>query len=107
MSVVLAPLVLSSRNVHGRWESPVWINPTLNRYQQQAREKLVSDQGRRLRSRRGVEVETVFGRIKQDWGFRRFTLRGMEKVKTEWGLLCIAHNHSKTGGPMTASFFCL
>ena len=73
----------------------IGINPTLNRYQQQAREKLVSDQGRRLRSRRGVEVETVFGRIKQDWGFRRFTLRGLEKVKTEWGLLCIAHNLAK------------
>jgi hypothetical protein len=73
----------------------IGINPTLNRYQQQAREKLVSDQGRRLRARRSVEVETVFGRIKQDWGFRRFTLRGMEKVKTEWGLLCIAHNIAK------------
>mgnify|MGYP001168650846 FL=1 len=73
----------------------IGINPTLIRYQQQAREKLVSDQGRRLRSRRGVEVETVFGRIKQDWGFRRFTLRGLDKVKTEWGLLCIAHNLAK------------
>ncbi len=50
------------------------INPTLNRYQQQAREKLVSDLGRRLRSRRGVEAGTVFGRIKQDWGFYRFAL---------------------------------
>jgi len=48
-----------------------------------------------LRSLRGVEVESVFGRLKQDWGFRRFTLRGMEKVKTEWGLLCIAHNLAK------------
>ena len=71
------------------------INLTLNRYHQQAREKLISGPGRKLRSRRGVEVETVFGRIKQDWGFRRFTLRGMEKVKTEWGLLCIAHNLAK------------
>jgi transposase len=73
----------------------IWINPTLNRYQRQAREKLLSDQGRRLRSQRAVEVETVFGRIKQDWGFRRFTLRGLEKVKTEWGLLRIAHNLAK------------
>ena len=73
----------------------LWVNPTLIRYQQQAREKLISDQGKRLRSRRGVEAESVFGRIKQDWGFRRFTLRGMEKVKTEWGLLCIAHNIAK------------
>ena len=73
----------------------VWTNPALHRYQCQAGEKLISDQGRRLRSQRAVEVETVFGRIKQDWGFRRFTLRGMEKVKTEWGLLCIAHNIAK------------
>ena len=71
------------------------VNPTLLRYQHQAREKLLSDRGRRLRARRGVEAETVFGRIKQDWSFRRFTLRGMEKVKTEWGLYCIAHNIAK------------
>jgi len=39
-----------------------------------------------------VEVESVFGRLKHDWGFRRFRLRGLEKVKVEWGLLCMAHN---------------
>jgi transposase len=71
------------------------INPTLIRYQKQAREKLVSDQGRKLRAQRGVEPESVFGRIKQDWGFRRFTLRGMDKVKLEWGLYCIAHDIAK------------
>jgi transposase len=73
----------------------VLINPILNRYQELASRKLVSEHGVRLRSRRGVEVESVFGRLKQDWGFRRFTLRGMEKVKTEWGLLCVAHNLAK------------
>jgi hypothetical protein len=79
----------------GSGNRQVKINPTLNRYQELARQKLVSSQGIKLRSRRGVEVESVFGRIKQDWGFRRFTRRGMEKVKTEWGLLCIAHNIAK------------
>jgi transposase len=77
------------------WNRRIEVNPTLIQYQQQARERLVSERGRSLRARRGVEVETVFGRIKQDWGFRRFTLRGLEKVKTEWGLLCIAHNLAK------------
>lgn len=71
------------------------VNSSLKHYQQQAGKRLVSDYGRRLRSRRGVEAESVFGRIKQDWGFRRFTLRGMQKVKTEWGLYCIAHNIAK------------
>ncbi len=61
----------------------------------QAREKLLSEQGKALRKQRSMDVETVFGRIKQDWGFRRFLLRGLEKVKTEWGLLCIAHNLAK------------
>ena len=77
------------------WNRRIEVNPTLIQYQQQARERLVSERGRSLRVRRGVEVETVFGRIKQDWGFRRFTLRGLEKVKIEWGLLCIAHNLAK------------
>jgi transposase len=77
------------------WNRRIEINPTLLRYQQQARERLLSEWGKDLRARRGVEVEPVFGRIKQDWSFRRFTLRGMEKVKIEWGLLCIAHNLAK------------
>ncbi len=39
--------------------------------------------------RRGIEVESVFGQIKED---ARFLLRALAKVKTEWGLLSIAHN---------------
>jgi transposase len=61
----------------------------------QAKNLLLSEQGTVLRKQRSIDVETVFGRIKQDWGFRRFLLRGLEKVKTEWGLLSIAHNLAK------------
>lgn len=39
--------------------------------------------------------EPVFGQIKQARGFRQFLLRGLEKVKNEWGLVCIAHNITK------------
>jgi transposase len=60
-----------------------------------AKALLLSEQGTALRKQRCIDVETVFGRFKQDWGFRRFLLRGLEKVKTEWGLLCIAHNFAK------------
>jgi len=37
-------------------------------------------------------VEPVFGQIKEDRGFRRFLLRGLNKVRQEWSLLCTAHN---------------
>lgn len=67
----------------------------LQAWRQQARQNLTSDEGKKLRSLRGVEVESVFGRLKQDWGFRRFFMRGIEKVKTEFGLLCIAQNMAK------------
>ncbi len=67
----------------------------LKAWRLQASQNLTSDEGQKLRSQRGVEVESVFGRLKEDWGFRRFLLRGIEKVKTEFGLLCIAQNMAK------------
>src|SRR5262249_19111841 len=40
-------------------------------------------------------VEPVFGQIKQARGFRQFLLRGIDKVKAEWALICTAHNLGK------------
>jgi transposase len=73
----------------------IQVSIRLNEMKKRARDNLHSEQGQRLRSRRGVEVESVFGRLKWNWGFRRFLLRGKEKVELEWGLLCIAHNLAK------------
>lgn len=67
----------------------------LRRFREQAKANLLSEQGQRLRILRNVEVEAVFGHVKYNRKFRRFSLRGMEKVKTEWGLVCIAHNMQK------------
>ena len=64
-------------------------------YRRQARANLTSEAGQSLRARRSIEVEPVFGIIKHNMGFRRFHLRGLEKVKTEWGLVSIAHNMKK------------
>lgn len=67
----------------------------LRAFRAQARQNLSSEEGRQLRAKRSVEVETGFGNIKQNMGFRRFHLRGKEKVNIEWGLICIAHNMQK------------
>src|SRR6266404_2876168 len=37
-------------------------------------------------------VEPVFGQIKQARGFRQFLLRGVEKVRAEWAMICTTHN---------------
>jgi transposase len=70
----------------------------LRRFREQARTNLLSEQGKALRIQRNVEVESVFGQIKHNMRFRRFSLRGLEKVKMEWGLVCIAHNMQKLAG---------
>jgi len=73
----------------------VRVNSTLNQFRDQARSNLLSDQGRKLSVQRNVDVESVFGRLKNNWGFRRFLLRGKEMVNIEWGILSIAHNIAK------------
>lgn len=49
--------------------------------------------GHRSRYRlRKQTVEPVFGQIKQARGFRQFLLRGLEKTRGEWSLICMVHN---------------
>lgn len=59
---------------------------------QKARALLLSEEGRQLSVRRMTEVESVFGQIKHNRGFRRFLLRGLPKVTLEVGWLSLAHN---------------
>jgi transposase len=56
------------------------------------REKLGSAAGRSIYSRRKVIVEPVFGQIEEVRGFRRFSQRGLTKVRREWALICLTHN---------------
>jgi transposase len=71
------------------------INENLNRQKQRAYELLNSEEGIERRKKRCFDVEPVFANIKQNHGFRRFMLRGKEKVEIEWGLLAIAQNIRK------------
>jgi transposase len=54
--------------------------------------KLLTKAGAAIYAARKGIVEPVFGQIKEVRGFRRFSLRGFEKVKAEWALVCATHN---------------
>lgn len=71
------------------------VNHNANKYKQKARELLNSEEGIVHRKQRAQDVEPVFANIKQNKGFRRFMLRGKEKVTAEFGLIAIAHNLMK------------
>jgi len=71
------------------------VNHRLNELRAQARERLRSERGLIHRSKRPVDVEAAFGNLKQNKNFKRYMLRGLEKVSIETGLLAIAINLKK------------
>jgi transposase len=86
--------VATSKRKHGETgQSVAEITPgeelTLR---QQMKQKLDTDAGRDLYRMRKAIVEPVFGQIKEWRGFRRFSLRGLQKVRAEWKLVCLTHN---------------
>lgn len=56
------------------------------------RRKLQIKAGAEIYAARKSIVEPVFGQIKQARGFRQFLLRGIEKVRAEWAMVCMTHN---------------
>src|ERR1035437_4494596 len=59
---------------------------------EQMQQKLKTGAGRDLYRMRKAIVEPVYGQIKEWRGFRRFLLRGLQKVRAEWKLICLTHN---------------
>lgn len=79
----------------GQGNRTIEVNHRLNQLKQQANERLLSEEGIRHRKKRCWDVEAVFANIKNNHHFRRFMLRGKEKVAIETGLLALAHNLRK------------
>jgi hypothetical protein len=79
----------------GNNDRTIEVSPKLIEYKNTARHNLESEKGIKLRSQRGIDVESVFGQIKHNGQFRRFYTRGLMHVNTEWGIISIAHNISK------------
>jgi transposase len=59
---------------------------------EELRERLRRPEEGALYAQRSITVEPVIGIIKSALGFRRFLLRGLEKVKIEWLLVALAFN---------------
>ncbi len=64
--------------------------------------KVRTKKGAAIYARRKCTVEPVFGQIKQARGFRQFLLRGVDKVRGEWSLICLTHNLLKLHGATVA-----
>ena len=90
----IEPLIPPNRQEHGKNIPPAPRGPIPKDLSvaDQMRRKLRTKKGREDYSKRKETVEPVFGQIKQGRGFRQFLLRGLQKVKGEWSLICTTHN---------------
>jgi len=71
------------------------VNFRLQELKQKAKTRLMSETGLYHRSKRPIEPEAVFGQLKSNNKFNRFTLKGLSKANLEFGLMAIAHNLRK------------
>jgi transposase len=80
---------------NAKGERVVTFNKRLKQLKKKAKELLLSEEGIRHRKKRAIEPEAVFGQIKSNNNFNRFTLKGLQKVQLEFGLIALAHNFRK------------
>jgi hypothetical protein len=64
-------------------------------YSDKMKVKIDSSAGRRQYSKRLGTIEPVFGNITVNKGINKFTLRGQEKVNSQWKMYCLVHNIEK------------
>ena len=86
--------IATGKQKHGEHRLPAQRGPLpkgATRVERMQR-KLQTKVGKAIYAARKCVVEPVFGQIKQARGFRQFLLRGKEKVKGEWALVCLTHN---------------
>ena len=69
--------------------------PQAERTQAKGKGKLAYREGIRLRGRRCIEPEAVFGQMKYDMAYRRFRHFGKDKVTMDFAFFAIAFNIKK------------
>jgi hypothetical protein len=68
--------------------------------------KLRTKKGRETYAKRKGMIEPIFGQVKHVRGFRQFLLRGLEKMRAEWSLICMTHNLLKLFHPRQSAIAC-
>ncbi len=76
-------------------ERTISVNHNLERHKEIVRTNLKCFEGLYHRSKRPIEPEAVFGQIKFNSRFNRFSLKGIYGTTVEFGLVAIAHNLRK------------
>ena len=61
----------------------------------QMKQRLNSSEGQKIYRKRLHPIESLFGHLKYNLNYSHFLLRGLEKVKAEFTLMCLSYNLRK------------
>ena len=84
--------IATEKDRHDHGEPKRTIDPGEKPRTAAMQERIATPEGRAEYRQRKQTVEPVFGQIKGARGFRRFLLRGLQRVQAEWSLVCSCHN---------------
>ena len=89
-----------SKCTKAKGNKQIHVAKNFMRLRKNSLENITTPKGILLRMNRSIQVEGAFGVIKEDYGFRRFLMRGNIKVRTEFLLMAFGYNinklHNKT-----------
>ena len=71
------------------------VDPAAESFTDKMIRAIDSEDGKRRYGQRFATVEPVFGNLRHNKQLNRFTLRGQQKVDTQWKLYCLVHNIEK------------
>ncbi|MBK9217217.1 MAG: IS1182 family transposase [Uliginosibacterium sp.] len=71
------------------------VDPAAESFTDKMKRAIDSEDGKRRYGQRFATVEPVFGNLRHNKQLNRFTLRGQQKVDTQWKLYCLVHNIEK------------
>jgi transposase len=83
------------RCTKSKTDKQIDVSRVFNDLREKSYRNISSTKGRELMLNRSIQAEGVFAVIKENFGFRKFLLRGMKNVSTEVNLLALAYNISK------------
>lgn len=73
----------------------LWVSKNFIKQRTNSLKNITTPKGIQLRMNRSIQVEGAFGVLKEDYKFRRFLMRGKDKVRIEFLLLSMGYNINK------------
>lgn len=87
--------VIKEKCTKSKGDRQIYVSDEFIRLRNQSTDNITTLKGKTLRMNRSIQIEGLFGVMKEDYGFRRLLTKGKEHISAEVKLLMFAFNLNK------------